>query len=116
MNKTTKVIIGVLALSIIKYISIVLLKDVDIGSLFALWGIFFLLLLINSIFGLFGNSYSKGHIVGGTVKGSPIGHVNTAGLESPRPKKTSGLFKTMNYVYIILIIANTIGYAITINL
>jgi hypothetical protein len=116
MNKTIKVIVGVLVLSTIEYISIVLLKDIDMGSLFALWGIFFLLFLINSIFGLFGNSYSKGHIVGGTVKGAPIGYVDTAGLESPKPKITSGLFKTINYVYIILIIANIIGYAFSINL
>lgn len=113
MSKVVKIIIGIIIFSMAEYLSILFFKSVDMGSIFALWGILFLLLLINSIFGLFGNSYNKGHIIGGTIKGSPMGHVVKEPTSSP--KKTSGLFKTINFVYVILIIANVIGYMLIIN-
>ena len=70
------------------------------------------LLLIASIFGFFGNSYSKrdvGGIVGQNSKGK---NTYTSDLIKT-PEKTNiqaGLFKLSNLVYLIMIVTNIYGY------
>jgi hypothetical protein len=115
MNKTLKISIGVLIIVIIESLSYKWFERIDLESFFALWALLFILLLISSIFGLFGKSYSGKNIIGGTVKGAPIGsvHITDDMIKPPKKKvNTGGLFKTINLVYLILIMMNLIGYFI----
>jgi len=106
-------LLGILIIILLEFASYNLFEEIDLESFFILWGGFTFILLISSIFGLFGNSYSGQSMVGGTVKGSPIGnvHITDEMIKAPKKKKVaSGMFKIINLVYFVIIILNAIGY------
>ena len=116
MKKIMISLLGILIIIFFEFASYKLFEGIDLESFFALWGGFIFILLIGSVFGLFGNSYSGQSIIGGSVKGSPIGnvHITDEMIKAPKKKKvTSGLFKIINLVYFVIIILNAIGYLLS---
>jgi len=112
MSAKKKIICGILGILIVEILSYKLFQNIDLESYFGFWALMIVLLLIASIFGFFGNSYSQrdvGGIVGQNSKGK---YTYTSDLIKP-PKKIniqSGLFKLSHLVYLIMLVVNIYGY------